>query len=85
MILDTNNVFIKLKIILEVIKMDKIIEYLPFIIPIVILELALMFAAIFHILKHNTYKIGNRTIWILISFIQIIGPITYFVFGRGDE
>lgn len=65
--------------------MDKIVEYLPLLIPIIVLQLGLTIAAIVHILRHKTYRIGNRTIWILVSFIQIIGPIAYFVFGRGDE
>lgn len=65
--------------------MDKLIEYLPLLIPIIILQFGLTIAAIVHILRHKTYRIGNRTIWILVSFIQIIGPIAYFIFGRGDE
>ncbi|HAS74256.1 MAG TPA: hypothetical protein DCS67_08950 [Clostridiales bacterium UBA8960] len=65
--------------------MDKLVEYLPLLIPIIVLQLGLTIAAIVHILRHKTYRIGNRTIWILVSFIQIIGPIAYFVFGRGDE
>ena len=65
--------------------MDKLVEYLPFLIPIIVIELGLMAAAIIHILRHKTYRIGNRTIWILVCFIQIVGPIAYFIFGRGDE
>lgn len=65
--------------------MDKLVEYLPLLIPIIVLQLGLTIAAIVHILRHKTYRIGNRTIWILVSFIQIVGPIAYFVFGRGDE
>ncbi len=61
-------------------------QYLPLLIPIVILELTLMITALVHILKHTTYKVGNRTLWILIVvFINIFGPIAYFVLGRGDE
>ena len=60
-------------------------EMLPFLIPIIILELALTIWALVHILTHKTYKIGNRTIWVVVSFIQIIGPIIYFIYGRSDE
>ncbi|MDP4157812.1 MAG: PLDc N-terminal domain-containing protein [Bacillota bacterium] len=28
---------------------------------------------------------GSRWVWVIISFVQIIGPITYFIFGRSDE
>lgn len=60
-------------------------EYLPFLIPIIILQLTLTVAAIIHVLRHDNYKFGNRTIWILVSFINTIGPIVYFLFGRGED
>lgn len=61
-------------------------EYLPFLIPIIIIELALMITALIHVLKHPEYKFGNRPTWIaVVVLIQIIGPIIYFVFGRGDQ
>lgn len=61
-------------------------EYLPFLIPIIILELALAITALVHVLKHPNYKFGNKVLWIIIVlFIQIIGPVVYFLFGRGDE
>ncbi len=66
--------------------MEKIIENLPFIIPILVLELGLAIAALVHVLKHPNYRVGNKAIWVVIVlFIQIIGPIVYFVFGRGEE
>ncbi len=60
-------------------------EMLPILIPLIILEVGLTGAALFHILTHKTYKTGTRTMWILISFINIIGPVAYFILGRGDE
>ena len=60
-------------------------KMIPFLIPIILIELALMGTALYHILNHKTYKVGNRTIWIVVIFIQIIGPIIYFIFGRSDE
>lgn len=65
--------------------MEKLIEYLPFLIPIVIIELALTIAALVHVLTHRNYKFGSRTLWVILSFVQIIGPIIYFVFGRGED
>jgi len=65
--------------------MDKFMEYLPILIPIIILELTLTVAALVHVLKHKSYKFGNRTFWVIMSFVQIIGPVVYFVFGRGEE
>lgn len=65
--------------------MDKIVEYLPFLIPIVIAELALTITALVHVLRHKKYRFGNRVLWVIVCFVQIIGPIIYFVFGRSEE
>ena len=66
--------------------MKQIIEYLPFLIPILIIEFALAITALVHVLRHPNYRFGNKVIWIIIVLcIQIIGPIIYFVFGRGEE
>ena len=65
--------------------MEQIIEFLPFIIPLVIAQFALMTYAVYHILTHKTYKLGNRAIWLVVSIlINFIGPILYFVLGRED-
>lgn len=61
-------------------------EYLPFLIPLVILQLALMGSALYHILKHPNYRFGNRLMWVVIVVIfQLIGPICYFTFGKGEQ
>ncbi len=66
--------------------MNDIIEYLPFIIPIVLVELILMIVALVHLLKHRNFRFGNQIMWVLIVvFLQIIGPILYFTIGRGEE
>lgn len=61
-------------------------EYLPFLIPLIIAELALGITALVHVLRHPRYRFGNKVMWALIvMLIQIIGPVVYFAFGRGDE
>ncbi|MGM9967357.1 MULTISPECIES: PLD nuclease N-terminal domain-containing protein [unclassified Rummeliibacillus] len=61
-------------------------EALPLIIPIAILEWTLAIVALVHVLKHPHYRFGNKPMWIVIVlFIQIIGPIVYFLFGRGRD
>ena len=66
--------------------MDVIREYLSILIPIIILEIGLMIYSLRHVLKHDRYKFGSRTMWILIViFIQIIGPILFLMIGREDE
>lgn len=65
---------------------QNIMQYLPFVIPIIVIELGLLIAALVHILRHNTYKVGNRVLWIvLVIVLNIIGPILYFIIGKGDE
>ncbi|MDU5335404.1 PLDc N-terminal domain-containing protein [Enterococcus sp.] len=61
-------------------------ENLPIFLPLVILELILMITAVRHVLKHQNYRFGSKAIWLLIVILlQIIGPVMYFVFGRGDD
>lgn len=62
-------------------------ELLPFLIPLIILQLALLAYTIIHILKHDTYKRGNRILWLIVAIIgmEFIGPIIYFIFGRDDS
>ena len=64
--------------------MEAIREFLPFLIPIVILQLALIVAALFDLAKRPATR-GPKWLWvILILFVQWLGPIAYFVFGRED-
>lgn len=67
--------------------MDKIMEFLPFLIPLAIAELALLGYTLYHILTHNHYKRGNRTLWLIITIVlmNFIGPILYFLLGREDD
>lgn len=66
--------------------MEKIVEYLPFLLPILLVELVLMITALVHVLRHKNYRFGNRILWIVVVVaIQIIGPIIYFTIGRGEE
>lgn len=59
--------------------------YLPFLIPLIVAVLALAITALVHVLRHPQYRFGNKLMWVVIVlFIQIIGPVVYFVFGRGD-
>lgn len=65
---------------------DILIEYLPFIIPLAILQIGLAIFSAIHVVRHPHYRFGNQVMWLLIVlFLQFIGPLVYFVFGRGDE
>ena len=67
--------------------MDQLKEWLPFIIPLVIAELILLAVTIRHILTHDNYKRGSRTLWLLVTIIgmEFIGPILYFTLGKGED
>ena len=66
--------------------MEKIMEYLPVLIPLALIQFGLMIAALIHILRHDTYRVGNRAMWLIISILlSVIGPVLYFCIGRGDE
>lgn len=66
--------------------MNTLFEYLPILLPVILIELILMVTALVHVLRHPNYRFGNKAVWIIIVvFIQIIGPIVYFAFGRGED
>ena len=66
--------------------MEKLIEYLPILLPILILEWVLAITALVHVIRHPRYRFGNMAVWVVVVlFIQIIGPIVYLTFGRGED
>lgn len=67
--------------------MPDIGEMLPFLIPLVALQFALLGYTLYHILTHRTYKRGSRGLWIAVVLIgmQFVGPILYFLLGREDK
>ena len=66
--------------------MPNLNEVMPLIIPLVIVQFILLAVTIVHILKHDTYKRGNRILWLVVAIVgmEFIGPILYFVFGKED-
>ena len=61
-------------------------DYLPFLIPLVLAQFGLLGYTLYHILTHKKYKRGSRTLWLTISLIlmSFVGPILYFAFGKED-
>ena len=66
--------------------MNTITEMLPFLMPLVIVELALLGYTLWHILTHKNYKRGTRTLWLIVAVVgmNFIGPILYFVLGKEE-
>lgn len=66
--------------------MDKIMDFLPFLIPLIIVQFVLLGYTLYHILTHQSYKRGNRTLWLIVTIVlmNFVGPILYFLLGRED-
>jgi uncharacterized membrane protein YhaH (DUF805 family) len=65
--------------------MEIIKQYLPLLIPIVLIELALLVAALVDLIRREKTR-GPKWAWVLvIVLINFIGPIVYFIAGRKDE
>ncbi|MDF2542925.1 MAG: hypothetical protein K0S47_2643 [Herbinix sp.] len=64
----------------------KLTEVLPFLIPLIIVELILLIVTLRHVLTHDHYKRGNRILWVIVVIVgmEFIGPILYFLLGKED-
>lgn len=59
-------------------------QWLPLLIPVVILELGLMIAALVDLIKREKTK-GPKWVWALvIILVNLFGPIVYFLVGRDE-
>ena len=67
-------------------ELSKLLEFLPFLIPLIVAQFALLGYTLYHILTHDTYKRGSRVLWLVITrvFMNFIGPILYFILGKED-
>ena len=67
--------------------MNQLMEFLPFLIPLVIVQFALLGYTLYHILTHDRYKRGSRTLWLVVTIVLMnyVGPILYFVLGKEDN
>jgi hypothetical protein len=63
---------------------EKFSEFLPFIIPLVLLQLTLMIVALVDLIRREKTH-GPKWIWVLVIILgEIIGPVIYLIFGRKD-
>jgi hypothetical protein len=57
---------------------------LPFLIPVLIIQLGLMVAALLDLARREQTR-GPKWMWVvIIVFVNLIGPIIYFLLGRED-
>ena len=65
--------------------MEIIKQYLPLLIPVVVIELGLMITALVDLIRRSQTN-GPKWVWVLvIVLINFIGPIIYFILGRKEE
>jgi hypothetical protein len=64
---------------------SQIQPFIPFLVPVLVIQLVLMISALID-LNHRPQVHGPKWVWVLIVvFVNIIGPIIYFVAGRKEE
>lgn len=64
---------------------DLIISMLPFIVPLVLIELGLKVYSLVDLSKAERQVRGNKLVWVLIILlISTFGPLAYLFFGRKD-
>ena len=60
-------------------------QYLPLLIPVILIEIILLIVALLDLIKRQQTR-GPKWVWALvIVLVNIIGPIVYFIFGRREE
>ena len=65
--------------------MNEVAEILPLLLPVLALQLILMATALVSCLKQQETN-GPKWLWIvIIVFLNIVGPILYFVMGRKER
>ena len=62
-------------------------EILPFLIPLVLLQLGLLAVGLYDLTRPDRrVRGGNKLVWgIVIVFGQLLGPLMYFLFGREES
>ena len=61
--------------------------FLPFLIPLVIVQFLLLGYVLHHIFTHEHYKRGNRKLWVIVTLVLMnyIGPLLYIFLGKEED
>ena len=66
--------------------LNAILRMLPFLIPIVLLELGLKVYCLFHIFRSEGLSRDRRIVWALVVvLVNLFGSLAYLLFGRAKE
>jgi hypothetical protein len=64
--------------------METLSELLPFLIPVIVLQIGLMVVALVDLIRRERTR-GPKWVWALvIVFGELLGPVVYLLFGRGE-
>jgi Phospholipase_D-nuclease N-terminal len=64
---------------------DELIRLLPLLAPLVLIQLALLVAAVIDLARREATR-GPKWVWlIVVLFVSFVGPLVYFLFGRREE
>ncbi len=64
--------------------METLNELLPFLIPVILLQIALILVALVDLVRRERTR-GPKWAWALvIVFFNLIGPVVYLLFGREE-
>ena len=65
--------------------LQKLVEYLPFIIPVFLLQLILMIVALVDLIRREKTRGLPKWAWAIIIILgELLGPIIYLIFGREE-
>ena len=65
--------------------LQSLTEFLPYIIPVVLLELILIIIALVDLVRREKTRYLPKYAWVLlILFVQFFGSIGYLIFGREE-
>lgn len=66
-------------------ELNNLQDILPLLLPIIAVQLVLIVVALRDLMGRRTVR-GEKWMWvIIIVFLNMLGPILYFVLGRQDE
>ena len=64
--------------------LEKVLQLLPYIIPLVLLQLILMIVALLDLIRREKTR-GPKWLWTIVIVLgELIGPIVYLIFGREE-
>ena len=67
-------------------QIDQLRQVLPLVLPLLVLQVALLLLAVVDLFREERQvRFVSKPIWaLIIFFVNIIGPLAYFFFGRED-